>query len=162
MARPCKPANAQAESTSTNQRKRIEQRAEAENQIGGGKVKLVPERWLTQKQKEYFNSAVKYLENADVLRAADVHILSEWAWVLDMKKQVEYEINENPELKYNRAVMAALDKYTKTFFRCCNELGFSPQARAKVAANIVKADDGTEMLRRILADDEEEEDNAEM
>ena len=159
MARPCKPANAQAEYTSTNQRKRIEQRADAENRIGGGKAKLVPENWLTKKQKEYFKSAVKYLENADVLRAADVHILSEWAWALDMKTRVEIEVNNDDNLKYNKEVLSALDKYTKTFFRCCNELGFSPQARAKVAANIVKADDGTEMLRKILADEEEDEDD---
>ena len=159
MARPCKPANAQAEYTSTNQRKRIEQRADAENRIGGGKVKLVPENWLTRKQKEYFKSAVNYLENADVLRAADVHILSEWAWALDMKTRVEIEVNNDDNLKYNKEVLSALDKYTKTFFRCCNELGFSPQARAKVAANIVKADDGTEMLRKILADEEEDEDD---
>ena len=68
-------------------------------------------------------------------------------------------LNNDDNLKYNKEVLSALDKYTKTFFRCCNELGFSPQARAKVAANIVKADDGTEMLRKILADEEEDEDD---
>lgn len=157
MARPCKPAGAQSEFTSVNQRKRVEQRLEAERKIGGGKVKLTPEKWLTDMQKKYFRSAVKYLENADVLRAADVHILSEWAWALDMKVQAEIEVNNNPRLKYDKDVLSALDKYTKTFFRCCNELGFSPQARAKVAANIVKADDGAELLKQILAGEEEEE-----
>lgn len=157
MARPCKPAGVQSEFTSANQRKRVEQRLEAEKKIGGGKVKLSPEKWLTDVQKKYFRSAVKYLENADVLRAADVHILSEWAWSLDMKTQTENEINNKPELKYDKEILSALDKYTKTFFRCCNELGFSPQARAKVAANIVKADDGTEILKQILTDDGEEE-----
>ncbi len=157
MARPCKPAGAQSEYTSTNQKKRIEKRIEAENKIGGEKVKLSPEKWLTKEQRKYFSSAVKYLEKADVLRAADVHILSEWAWSLDMKTKVETEVNSNPDLKYDKEVLSALDKYTKTFFRCCNELGFSPQARAKVAANIVKADDGTELLKQILSDDSEDD-----
>ncbi len=86
-----------------------------------------------------------------------MHILSEWAWSLDMKTKVETEINLNPDLKYDKEILSALDKYTKTFFRCCNELGFSPQARAKVAANIVKADDGTELLKQILSDDAEDD-----
>ena len=155
MARPCKPAGVQSEYTSKNQRKRIEQRTEAEKKIGGERVKLVPEKWLTDEQKKYFLSAVEYLEGADVLRAADVHILSEWAWSLDMKTRVEILVNEKPDLMFDKNVMSSLDKYTKTFFRCCNELGFSPQARAKVAANIVKSDDGTEALLRILTEGEE-------
>jgi phage terminase small subunit len=35
--------------------------------------------------------------------------------------------------------MTAKDKYTKDFFRCCNELSLSPQARAKLSISNVNA-----------------------
>ena len=33
----------------------------------------------------------------------------------------------------NSQLMGSKDKYTKDFYRCCNELSLSPQSRAKLA-----------------------------
>ncbi|MDE5772811.1 MAG: P27 family phage terminase small subunit, partial [Ruminococcus sp.] len=46
---------------------------------------------------------------------------------------IEKQVNENPELLADSSLMATKDRYTKAFFRYCNELCLSPQARAKIA-----------------------------
>ena len=47
--------------------------------------------------------------------------------------------------------MTAKDKYTKDFFRCCNELCLSPQSRAKIAlANANAAKDAADPLMEVL------------
>ena len=68
-------------------------------------------------------------------------------------------INEDPSLIFNVKLMASKDKYTKDFFRCCNELGLSPQSRAKFANLMAaKAEDPlVEALRNIDDDDDEDE-----
>ena len=52
---------------------------------------------------------------------------------------------------FEKDVMAAKDKYTKDFFRCCNELCLSPQSRAKIAlANANAAKDAADPLMEVL------------
>ena len=57
---------------------------------------------------------------------------------------------------YDKRIMSTKEKYTKDFFRCCNELCLSPQSRAKIAnissQNNAYADDL--LLRALRGDDE--------
>ena len=64
----------------------------------------------------------------------DGYILATCAIAIDRLEQIEESINGNPTLLSDAAFMASKDKYTKDFFRCCNELCLSPQARAKVGS----------------------------
>lgn len=148
MARPCKSAKVLTDKSQT--KAEINARIEKENAIGGGSDNIKPPAWLSRNQKNIFKEIVLGLKAADILRNLDVHILAEFSWSLDMKIQVEKDINSNPDMKYDKAALAALDKYTKTFFRCCNELSLSPQSRAKIA-NAASSDDSVEIIRKILA-----------
>ena len=47
-------------------------------------------------------------------------------------------INEDAELIADRDLRMTSDKYTKDFFRCCNELSLSPQSRAKIGTIAVQ------------------------
>lgn len=155
MARPCKSAKVLTDKSQT--KAEIDARIEMENAIGGGADKLKAPSWLTDSQKKIFRDIVTALKPADILRNLDVHILAEFAWSLDMKIQVEKEMNNTPQLKYAKNALSALDKFTKTFFRCCNELSLSPQSRAKIANAAAAANDGTEELIRIIRGDFEDE-----
>ena len=151
MARPCKSAKVLTDKSQT--KAEINARLDAENKLGGGSDKLKPPSWLSTPQKKIFRDTVTALKSADILRNLDVHILAEFAWSLDLKIQVERDMNERPPLKYDKSALAALDKFTKTFFRCCNELSLSPQSRAKIANAAAAANDGTEELIRIIRGD---------
>ena len=54
--------------------------------------------------------------------------------------------------------MSSKDKYTKDFFRCCNELSLSPQARAKIGSLALQAKEKEEdpLIKALKGDDDEE------
>ena len=98
---------------------------------------------------------MKLLEDADILRNMDVEILARYSFALDQIVRIERDVNESPELKCDKDILSAYDKYTKIYFRCCNELSLSPQARAKIAIAASAANDGTAELMKILQGDAE-------
>ena len=56
-------------------------------------------------------------------------------------------------------LMATKDKYSREFFRCCNELGLSPQSRAKFA-NLMSAKAEDPLIAALAeVDDDEDEDD---
>lgn len=88
--------------------------------------------------------------------------MTECVTAIDRNTELERQANEDPSLIYSKEFLSAKEKYTKIFFRCCNELSLSPQSRAKIAGlAAAKQDDGTELLKKIIAgspyDDEEDE-----
>ena len=155
MARPCKSAKVLTDKSQT--KAEIDARIEMENAIGGGADKLKAPSWLTDSQKKIFRETVTALKSADILRNPDVHILAEFAWSLDMKIQVEKEMNNTPQLKYAKNALSALDKFTKTFFRCCNELCLSPQSRAKLSISAVKSQEPKKKTLMDLINGEDED-----
>ena len=151
MARPSKSAKVLTEKSQTKQE--IEARIEIENKVGGGKDKIRPPAYLSASQKKIFRNVVKLLEDADILRNLDVEILARYSFALDQIVRIERDVNENPDLKCDKDILSAYDKYTKIYFRCCNELSLSPQSRAKIANASAAANDGTAELLRIIQGD---------
>ena len=49
--------------------------------------------------------------------------------------------------------MSAKDKYTKSFFRCCNELCLSPQSRAKMANINLQGKEDSPLIKLLNDDD---------
>ena len=150
MARPAKAVAASSSNLTTlevRERKNIEDKLK-----GDGELKL-PD-YLTKTQKKLFKNILKMLENSDILGALDVYILSQTAISIDRLQSIEQQINEDPLLLENSAFMASKDKYTKDFFRCCNELCLSPQSRAKLGAAAVQKKKN-DPLMDVLNDDDD-------
>lgn len=157
MSRPCKSANLLTDRSQTKDE--ISARIEKENTLKGKTRKAPsPPAWLSDEQKKIFRIIVKELESADILCRLDVWILQECVISIDCLNKIERDVNSDPELIYSKDVLSAKEKYTKIFFRCCNELSLSPQSRAKIANINIQSDDGTELLRQILSGNFEQTD----
>lgn len=157
MARPCKPASLLTEKSQT--KAEISEREAIEKKLRGEKAKITCPGDLSPSQKKIFRRIVKELAKSDILGTLDVYLLRQTAISIDRLQEIENMINEDPSLIFNVKLMASKDKYTKDFFRCCNELGLSPQSRAKFANLMAaKAEDPlVEALRNIDDDDDEDE-----
>lgn len=131
MARPCKPASILTDKSQT--KAEIEERDKAEKNLRGKSVKLTPPKDLTAEQKKIFRKIVAVMKDSDVLGSLDVYLLRLAAVCIDRMQTIEQMVNQNPGLMLNNALMSTKDKYVKDYFRCCNELGLSPQSRAKLA-----------------------------
>jgi P27 family predicted phage terminase small subunit len=94
---------------------------------------------LTDDQKKIFRYIIKELKEADILGNLDVYVLTTTAISIDRLAKMEQQINDDDRLLLDTHFMTAKDKYTKDFFRCCNELSLSPQARAKLSISNVNA-----------------------
>jgi len=131
MARPTKPA---ATLTPCSQTKdEIAARQEMEQSLRGVEAKPRPPKHLTKKQKAVFNRIVKLLAPSKILGTLDDYILAQCAISIDRLQYIENQINEDPAQLENRELINARDKYARDFYRGCNELSLSPQARAKLA-----------------------------
>lgn len=130
MARPAMSANVTAKHL-TNDEKNI--RLETENKLKGSSDKLRPPSYLTTPQKKIFRFIVSNLETSGILSNLDNYVLAECSISIDRMQSIERQVNERPELLENSQLMTTKDRYTKAFFRYCNELCLSPQARAKIA-----------------------------
>lgn len=158
MARPCKSAGLLTECSQT--KAEIAARQEKEAQLKGkSKKPPTPPGWLTANQKKIFRLIVAELKEADILCKLDVWILRECVVAIDNLEQIDRACNDDPSLIYDKGVLSAKEKYSKIFFRSCNELSLSPQSRAKIANINVQADDGTALLKAILAGDTEGEED---
>ncbi len=146
MARPCKPASVLTDKSQT--KAEIEQRDKIEKKIRGDKVRLSPPSNLTDEQKKIFKRIVSVLKDSEILGNLDVYLLETTAIAIDRLHKIEQKINYDINLLSDSALMSAKDKYTKDFFRCCNELGLSPQSRAKFA-NMVQSKTEDPLLKAL-------------
>ena len=143
-----RPAKAIATKTGKIGAEEQQQRLQIEGELRGKRDKLVPPLYLTEDQMQIFNYIMEELEIADILGNLDLFVLSQTAICVDRVQKLEKQINDNPDLIRNNAFMAGKDKYSKDFFRCCNELCLSPQSRAKLSIATVKP--GTEKKKTIM------------
>ena len=136
MARPAK-----ATSTKTGAITKDEERLRklSEARLKCGDDKLTPPDYLTDSQREIFEYIQTELKSAEILGNLDIFVLSNAAIAIDRMRSIEKQIDDNPTLLLESKVMSARDKYSKDFFRCCNELCLSPQARAKLSIQNVAA-----------------------
>lgn len=129
MARPAKSVATMSKNL-TKEEKEI--RLKAEEKLKGGADKITPPKHLNKEQKKIFRNIVKELEVSGILGNLDIYILSTCSIALDRIQTIETMINDTPTLISDKDLRMSNDKYTKDFFRCCNELSLSPQSRAKI------------------------------
>lgn len=145
MARPAKPIGL---AVGARTKEELEGRAAAEERLKGSK-KPKPPKSLSVGQKKIFRDIVKQLEEAETLCILDSWLLAQTAIAIDKLQEIDADIEEVPARKYDTDVMNARAKYTQVFYRGCNELGLSPQARAKMAISLAKKEE--DPLEKILA-----------
>lgn len=149
MARPSKSAKIISKNLTNTEKS---QRIETEEKLKGSCDCLVPSEILTENQRKIFDFIVENLQNSGILSNLDTYVLSECSISIDRMQAIESRINENPELMQDSSLMSAKDKYTKAFFRYCNELCLSPQSRAKLA-NINTQQEENPLVKALNDDD---------
>lgn len=149
MARPCKAAKLLTECSQTKEE--ISVRAEVEEKLRGDGKKLKPPTYLNKNQKFIFKNIVKMLENAGILGEPDVYLLTQCSIAIDRLQEIECRINEEPDMLLCKTLLSAKEKYSRDFFRCCNELSLSPQSRAKLGnLNLQATQQANDPLNKIL------------
>ena len=151
-----RPAKAVVTKTGTITKEEEKARTNAEQKIRGGATKLKAPSYLTPRQKKVFKFIKDSLTESQILGNLDIYILANASICIDRMQTFEEEINKDTDLLQNSTFMSARDKYSKDFFRCCNELCLSPQARAKIAIGAAKA---AEPKKKTLMDILNEEDD---
>ena len=151
MARPAMSAAVTSKHL-TDDEKRI--KTETENNLKGTADKLKPPAYLTAPQKKIFRYIVDYLKESGILGNLDVYVLTECSICIDRMQEIERRINTNPDYMTSPPLLAANEKYTKNFFRCCNERCLSPQARAKMAnINVQSQKEDNPLIKALMDDD---------
>ncbi len=163
MARPAKAIDTNSMKMSKEERK---DREETEKKLRGSNDDIKPFSYLNKRQKAIFKDILKNL-NKDILSNLDTYLLNQTAITIERLESIEKEINnaskitdENGKTKDKLDAKTIInlksvrDMYSKDFFRCCNELSLSPQARAKISINTIPTKKKT--LMDILNDDEDE------
>ncbi|UGB31697.1 phage terminase small subunit P27 family [Metabacillus sp. B2-18] len=129
MARPTKSVKTMSKNLTKEE---IQTRTDTETKLRGAADSISPPEHLNAKQVKIFSYIVEELEASGILGNLDVHILGICATAIDRIQQIEIIINKDFDKIFDKSLMSAKDKYTKEFFRCCNELSLSPQSRAKL------------------------------
>lgn len=153
MARPAKPVALNSKHLTKQE---YSERERLETKIRGDKTKIICPSDLSPDQKKIFKRIVKELGNSDILGSLDTYLLRQTAIAIDRLQAIEAMINEDSILLFNAKLMASKEKYSKEFFRCCNELGLSPQSRAKFA-NLLATKTEDPLLAALAADDDDDD-----
>ena len=149
MARPAKSAKVLTDKSQT--KAEINMRSQIEDAVGGGADKLVPPERLNERQQQIFQGVVELMSGADILRNGDVEMVARYAFCLDRIICIEYDLNENHDMMYDKDVLSAYKNFTQIYFRCCNELSLSPQSRAKLAiAGASGKNESLEAIKQII------------
>ena len=144
MSRPAKAIDTNSMKMSKKERA---ERKQTEEKLRGSNEDIKPFTYLNKRQKAIFKDILKNL-NKDILSNLDTYLLNQTAITIERLESLEKAINEaskitdvNGKVKDKLDVStivqlkSARDMYSKDFFRCCNELSLSPQARAKISIN---------------------------
>jgi len=131
MARPAKAITTQ---TRHNTKTEIANRKLIEDALKGDANNIEPPDYLSGNQEIIFNSIVAEFKTSGILSNKDIYILVQISIAIDRLQTIEKMINDNPELLCDSKLMSAKEKYSKDFYRCCNELSLSPQSRAKMSS----------------------------
>ena len=136
MARPAKSTGSKTGAI-TKDEERLRKLSEARLKCGDDK--LTPPDYLTDSQREIFDYIQTELKSAEILGNLDIFILENAAIILDRLHEIEMQINNDFSLITDSSFISTRDKFRKEWFRICNELCLSPQARAKLSIQNVKA-----------------------
>lgn len=154
LARPCKNVNLLSKHLTKEEK---ENRQENENSLKGKADNIFPPDYLNSNQVALFNYIKNELAESNLLSNLDIYILASCVISIDRLQSIENMINKKPGLIMNNQLMSAKDKYTKDFYRCCNELSLSPQSRAKLANINIQAQEKKEdpLIQALMDDDDE-------
>lgn len=152
MGRPAKPV---AATTGKSGKQTKSDRENAENKLKGDAKNVQPAYKLTSSQRKVFNAIRKVLQEAGVLGELDAYVLTATAVAFARVQEIDLIVNDEPRLLFDKDRVVVREKYWSAFCRGCNELGLSPQARAKLgivaAGNKAKENDP---LAKMLAEDD--------
>ena len=148
MARPTKAA---ATTVGHFTSEELKSRMNSEAKLRGEADKLKPPAYLTPAQKKIFRYILVNLEASGILGNLDIYVLTECSICIDRMQTIEKKINESELL--DPALVAVKEKYTKAFFRYCNELSLSPQSRAKLANINTQAKEENPLIKALMSDD---------
>lgn len=137
MARPAKPVELQSRH---NTKTEIEKRQREQDRLKGDVSEIEPPFELSGTQSKIFYMLVEAYRKAGVLGELDCYIIAEGAVVIDRLRYIEEEINRSPETMFSDKVRNTRKEYAANFFRICNELGLSPQSRAKLGSLALQKD----------------------
>jgi P27 family predicted phage terminase small subunit len=130
MSRPSKSAKVLHPKSQT--KAEINKRIEVEDKLKGGSDKIIASNRLNANQKKVFNYIVAEMEASNILGNLDTFILETACIAIDRLQGIEKLINQDFERICDKDLMAAKNKYTSDFFKCCQELSLSPSSRAKM------------------------------
>lgn len=164
MSRPAKAINTNSMKMSKEERK---EREENEKKLRGQNNNIKPFSYLNKRQKAIFKDILNNL-NKDILSNLDTYLLNQTAITIERLESIEKEINSASRITDDTGkikdkldsktiinLKSVRDMYSKDFFRCCNELSLSPQARAKLSINTTPPK--KKSLMDILNEDDEDE-----
>lgn len=137
MPRPAKPIELQ---TCHNTKSDIQKRKSVQNVLKGDNACIVPPYKLSDSQLNIFNKIRDVYDNVGLIGELDVYTLAECAVVIDRLQVLEMMINDNPDLLTDKDIMSIRKGYTQDYYRLCNELGLSPQSRAKLGSLSLQKD----------------------
>lgn len=153
MGRPAKNTNTK---TGAIRKEETEKRAKTEEQLKGNDNKIKPNKEiLNDRQMQIFEYILEELKASKLLGNLDVFILNQSAICIERLEKIDYMMNMETDFFLNAELRKSKDMYMKQFFRCCNELCLSPQARAKFAISNIPKDDKKKTLSEILGDDDD-------
>lgn len=163
MSRPAKAIDTNSMKMSKEERKA---REENEKKLRGANNNIKPFSYLNRRQKAIFKDILNNL-NKDILSNLDTYLLNQTAITIERLESLEKEINiaskitdengkekDKLDVRLIASLKSVRDMYSKDFFRCCNELSLSPQARAKISINTSTPEKKT--LMDILNEEDDE------
>lgn len=148
MARPTKAA---AVTVGYFTSEELKNRIDDETKLKGESDKLKPPAYLTPAQKKIFRYIFDNLKSSEILGNLDIYVLTECSICIDRMQTIEKQINESDLI--DPSLVAVKEKYTKAFFRYCNELSLSPQSRAKLASINTQAKEENPLIKALMSDD---------
>jgi len=140
MARPAKPIATRKGHFTKDE---IKKRKAAEDKLNTPNRDIVAPNDLTDKQRDIFNTVVEWLRPAETLGLLDVPLIAQFARCKDRIDTIEHRIDNDPELLFDKDLSYNQDRCFKQYVRLMNELGLSPQSRAKLAISLTKNEEKT-------------------
>lgn len=117
----------------------IAERQEQETLLKGATDDIRPSHYLTEKQIEMFDNLVQELEASGILCNLDSDNLSNYVFALDQLETLNDMINRNPDNLFDKQMLAARGQLVKEVQKYSSEFNLTPQARAKMGSNTIKA-----------------------
>lgn len=108
------------------------ERQQQESLLKGNSDHVVPSEYLNEEQKAYFNEVVEHYEASGILSNLDVAIIEQYAKARHAIDYIDQKMVEYPSMMLDKNLMIQREKWEKSFNRASNELGLSPQSRAKL------------------------------